>query len=194
MADMALDPARTAVLAMDYQQGIVSGNAMAGERSVVRKAKSVLDGARRAGVAVIHVVIRFREGYPEVSRRNRMFSGLKQMGLFLIGSEEAMIDKSLGPLEGDIVVSRPRVNAFYNSDLQSVLSSQEIHTLVLMGIATDWVVEATARHATDADYRVIVLEDCCAGMSVESHDFAIANILGMIGEVSTSEEFLANLK
>jgi nicotinamidase-related amidase len=179
---------------MDFQERIVSMNAMAKERDVMQKAKAVLDGARRAGLPIIHIVIQFREGYPEVSSRNRMFSGIKQVGLFVIGQEETKIHKDLDPVEGDIVVSRPRVNAFYNSDLQSILTSKEVNTLVLMGIATNWVVEGTARYATDADYRVIVLEDCCAGISVEAHDFSITNILSAIAEVSSSQEFLANLK
>jgi nicotinamidase-related amidase len=34
--------------------------------------------------------------------------------------------------------------------------------VVLMGVATEFVVEAAAKHAADADFRVIVLEDCCA--------------------------------
>ena len=194
MKELELDRTKTAVLAMDFQQRIVSMNAMAQERSVVQKAKAVLDGTRRAGLPVIHIVIQFRAGYPEVSSRNRMFRGVKQMGLFITGHEETKIHKDLGPVEGDVVVSRPRVNAFYNSDLQSVLSSKEVNTLVLMGIATNWVVEGTARYAADADYRVIVLEDCCAGISVEAHDFSITNTLSAIGEVSTAEEFLANLK
>jgi len=194
MKDLKLDVSKTAVLAMDFQERIVSMNAMAKERGVIQKAKAVLDNARRAGLPIIHIVIQFREGYPEVSYRNRMFSGVKQMGLFVIGQEETKIHKDLAPVEGDIVVSRPRVNAFYNSDLQSVLASREVNTLVLMGIATNWVVEGTARYATDADYRVIVLEDCCAGISVEAHDFSITNILSAIAEVYSSEEFLANLK
>ena len=94
------------------------------------------------------------------------------------------------PVSGDIVVRRPRVNAFYGSDLESILCSKEVDTLVLMGVATNWVVEATARYAADADYRVIVLEDCCAGLSVEAHDFSIGNILSRIGEVSNSTGFL----
>jgi len=194
MQDLKLDMSKTAVLAMDFQERIVSMNAMAQQRSVVQKAKTVLDGARQAGLPVIHIVIQFREGYPEISSRNRMFSGVKQMGLFVTGQEETRIHEDLGPLEGDITVSRPRVNAFCSSDLQSILSSNEVNTLVLMGIATNWVVEGTARYAADADYRVIVLEDCCAGLSVEAHDFSITNILSTIAEVASSEEFLANLK
>lgn len=194
MANLGLDLTKTAVLAMDFQKDIVSQSAVQ-ERDVVRKAKSVLEGARQVGIPVIHVVIQFREGYPEVSPRNHLqrLTRVKEMGRFLIGQEGTMIDESLGPEKGDIIVSRPRANAFYNSDLQSILSAKDVHTLLLMGIATNLVVEATARYASDADYRVIVLEDCCAGISAEAHEFAINYIFSLIGEVSSSEEFLANL-
>lgn len=194
MADLHLDLTKTAVLAMDFQQKIVTGNAMARERNVVPKVRSVLVGARRAGLTVIHVIVQFRPGYPEVSSRNRMFSGIKQSGLFVVGHNETIIDNSLGPAEGDIVVGRPRMSGFYCSDLQAVLSAKEVNTLVMMGISTEWVVESTVRHAVDADYRAIVLEDCCAGMSVEAHNIAMTYIFTRIAEVSTSEEFLANLK
>lgn len=194
MAGLELDPAKTAVLAMDFQNGVVAAIPMAQERNVVQKAKPVLEAARKAGVPVIHVILQFRDGHPEVSPRNRMFGAMKQLGLFAAGKDETRIAEELGPEKGDIIVSRPRVNAFYNSDLQAILSSMEIDTLVLMGIATNFVVESAARYAADADYRVIVLEDCCASMSVEAHDFAITNVFGMIAEVSTSADFIDSLK
>jgi nicotinamidase-related amidase len=194
MAGLELDLTKTAVLSMDFQKGIIAYNVMAQESNVIQKVKTVLDGARQAGLPVIHVVLQFREGHPEISSRNRMFSVIKQMGLFVTGQEEGRIEESLGPVKGDIIISRPRVNAFYGSDLQAVLTSKGIDTIILMGIATNWVVEGTARYATDADYRVIVLEDCCAGISKEAHDFSIANVLSTIAEVSTSQEFLASLK
>ena len=194
MSELKLETGRTAVLAMDFQQGIVSGNNMAGERGVIDKACSVLDAARKSGITVIHVVLQFRDGYPEISPKNRMFSGIRGMERFLAGSEETGIVEAVSPKSGDVVVRRPRVNAFYGSDLQTILASSELDTLVLMGVATNWVVEATARYAADADYRVIVLEDCCAGLSVEAHDFSIDNILGRIGEISTSEDFLKSLE
>jgi len=194
MPDLELDLTKTAVLSMDFQKGIIAYNVMAQERNVIQKAKTVLGGARRAGIPIIHVVLQFREGHPEISSCNRMLSVIKQMGLFVTGQEEGRIEESLGPVKGDIIVSRPRVNAFYGSDLQTVLTSKGVDTIILMGIATNWVVEGTARYAADADYRVIVLEDCCAGISVEAHDFSIANVLSTIAEVSTSQEFLATLR
>jgi len=192
MEDLGLEFDKTAVLAMDFQESIVSRNVLAQERSVLPKAQAVLRGARSVGVPVIHIVIQFREGYPEVSPRNRMLRRITELGQFLIGDSGTMIERSLGPEDGDIVVSRPRANAFYNSELQSILGSKSIQTLLLMGIATNWVVEATARYAADADYRVIVLEDCCAGVSAEAHDFSIGTIFSQIAEISSSKELLEN--
>ncbi|MCX5998917.1 MAG: cysteine hydrolase [Chloroflexi bacterium] len=194
MTDLQLNASKTAVLAMDFQQLVISSLPAAQGANLMQKVKAVLDGARQAGLPLIHVVLQFREGYPEVSSRNRMFSGLKQMGLFGAGHDDGKIADSLGPVKGDIIVSRPRVNAFYNSDLQSILSSKGVDTVVLMGIATNFVVEGTARHAVDADYRVIVLEDCCAGTTVEAHQGSISHVLSQLAEVATSEDFLSSLK
>lgn len=194
MPGLSVDPKSTAVLAMDIQKGIAANNAMAVERGIVEHARSVLEAARRAGIPVIHVVIQFRAGYPEVSSRNRMFSGLRQSGRFLIGNDESGVHEALGPLPSDIVISRPRVNAFHGSDLETVLRAKGVDTLVLMGISTNWVVEATARHATDLDYRVVVLEDCCAAASVQDHSYSIENVLKRIGEVATSKDFVDSLR
>jgi nicotinamidase-related amidase len=192
VANLGLDVTKTAVLAMDFQEGIVS-NFIVREPGVLQRAKLVLEGARRSGLLVIHVVIQFREGYPEVSSRNKMLASIKKTGRFVIGGKDTSIYKELSPRQGEVIVSRSRANAFYNTDLQSILSSRGINTLVLMGIATNWVVESAARYAADADYRVIVLEDCCAGITQAAHSFSVSNILKAIGEVSNSHEFLESV-
>lgn len=192
--NLDLDMKRTAVLALDFQKGIVGGNAMAKERNIVQKAKSALDGARKAGLPVVYVVVQFREGYPDISPRNRMFGGLRGTQRLLIGGDDSQIDASVAPVQGDVVVTRPRMNGFFNSDLQTVLASRDINTLVLMGVASNLVVESTARYASDSDFRVIVLEDCCASFSVEAHNFVMTNIFNRIAEVSSSADFLASLK
>jgi len=44
----------------------------------------LLDGARQAGILVIYIQVGFRQGYPEVGRRNPMFSSIEQSGRFLL--------------------------------------------------------------------------------------------------------------
>jgi nicotinamidase-related amidase len=61
------------------------------------------------------------------------------------------------------------VSAFAGTDLDMILRANGIETLVLAGIATSGVVLSTLRHAADADYKVVVAEDCCADRDPEVH-------------------------
>jgi hypothetical protein len=63
---------------MDYQQDIVGTYPADRQHEILQKAGSVLVAARRAQLPVIYVVVRFRDGYPEVSPRNKIFHGLKR--------------------------------------------------------------------------------------------------------------------
>ena len=58
-----------------------------------------------------------------------------------------------------------------------VKEQKALETLLLAGVATNFVVEECARTAAAKDYEVIVLEDCCASMNQMMHDFPIKNIL-----------------
>ena len=57
-------------------------------------------------------------------------------------------------------------------------------TLILTGVATNFVVEATARTAVDSGYEVIIAEDCCASVNKDLHDFTIKNILPNLAIIS----------
>lgn len=68
-----------------------------------------------------------------------------------------------------------------------------VDTLILTGVATNFVVEATTRTAADKDYRVIIAEDCCASMNKEMHEFTINNILPNLAIISNSKEICSSL-
>jgi len=195
MANLNLDRSKTAVLSMDLFKGMAN-NPMVQERNTMGNARKVLDAARVAGVPVIHVVIGFREGYPEVSDRNKLFGGMiKKNGLMRMGGEQVEIHDLVKPAPGEVVVNRPRINPFYNSELPSLLKAKDIETVVLMGISTNFVVEAAVRHAADADYRVIVLEDCCASHArAEDHDWTIQNVLSRLVDVASSDDFVESVR
>ncbi|MBI2231551.1 MAG: isochorismatase family protein [Deltaproteobacteria bacterium] len=67
-----------------------------------------------------------------------------------------------------------------------------LDTVVLMGVATEFVVEAAARHAADADYRVIVLEDCCAAFSDEAHRASL-HVMDHLATLATSADFIGSV-
>ena len=88
---------------------------------------------------------------------------------------------------------KPRMNAFYGSELSTLLAARDIETIAISGVSTGFVVESTARYAVDADYRVIVLEDCCAAASPEEHERALASMAPLV-HILSSADFLASIR
>ena len=74
---LSFDTARTALLSMDYQAGIVSIYGGDGKEELLARAAGGLGGARVSGMTVVHVRVGFRPGLPEVSARNPLFASVK---------------------------------------------------------------------------------------------------------------------
>jgi nicotinamidase-related amidase len=149
--------------------------------------------ARRAGVPVIYVRVAFREGLPEISRRNRTFSALAERGGFGENDPATKIHAGVAPAAGDIVVVKKRVSAFAGSDLKIVLRSLDADSLVLTGIATSGVVLSTLRQAADLDYELVVLRDGCADADPEVHRVLLEKVFPRQASVLSTDEWIAAL-
>jgi nicotinamidase-related amidase len=178
---------------MDFQSGIVAGFGGSDQAGLLQRAQAVLAAARASQVQVIHVVVGFRPGHPEISPRNAAFSTAKKSGRFVAGDPDAEIHPAVLPQSGEIVVTKRRVSAFAGSDLELVLRARGIETLVLMGIATSGVVLSTLRQAADSDYGLIVLSDCCADRDPEVHRCLMEKVFPRQATVVTGEEFRQGL-
>jgi nicotinamidase-related amidase len=184
-----LDRAKTAVLSMDIQKATVRRSAMFRERNVGQAAKSVLEAARKAGILVVHVVIDYQPAF--FSPRNRFLQKVRVPALSAPGVDVAELLEffdDVKPVGDEPVIRKPRMNPFFGTALESMLRSRDIDTVVLMGVATEFVVEAAARHAADADFRVIVLEDCCAGFSDEAHRVSL-HIMDHLATLAAAADF-----
>lgn len=188
--DFTVDRDRTAILIMDYQNEIVSMLPEGQQRVLLPQAGRVLNEARQAGLPVIYVVVRFREGYPEVNPRNKAFGGLKGSGRLTEGTAGADIHPEVAPQGGDVVVTKRRVGAFSTTDLMCVLKAREADTLVLLGIATSGCVLSTVRWAADMDYQLVVVSDCCADRDEEVHRVLMEKVFPRQATVVTAQEFL----
>ena len=80
----------------------------------------------------------------------------------------------------------------YQTELEKILVSLGVSSLVFTGIATNGVVEGTARDAIMRGWHVITLSDCVASFSQELHDASLVN-LANIGTVVSSDQFLAGI-
>ena len=190
---VTLDLARTAVLSMDMQAGIVS--VYSNDETMIRRAAELLDRCRAHRLPVIHIKVGFRPGLPEVSDRNPLFGAIRTSPEHqrLFQGDAGAVHPLLGPKEGDIVIEKHRVSAFTGTDLEMILRAQSVETLVLFGIATSGVVLSTLLDAGDADYRVIVIRDCCGDREPELHAALLDKLFPRRGTVMTAAEFLALL-
>jgi nicotinamidase-related amidase len=189
---MLIDVKTTALLAMDFQNFIVDsyGDDMA---ALLARARTLLAAARQAGALVIYVAVRFRPGYPEISPDNAMFSGIKNAGLLLEGESGADIHAAVAPHDGDLMVTKRRVSAFAGSDLELLLRAKGIKTLVLAGIATSGVVLSTVREAADKDYRLVVVQDCCADHDEDVHRVLLEKLFPRQATIMDAAAVLAAL-
>lgn len=188
-------PAHTAILSMDCQTGIVSVYAKSDKDAFLARAAGVLTHARRTGITVIHVQVGFRPGLPEVSSRNMLFSAVKSSPEHQKLFQEPLgaIPSIIAPQEGEIAITKHRISAFAGTDLGMILRAREIDTLVLFGIATSGVVLSTLLEASDADFRLAVIKDCCADLDPQVHDCLIGKLFPSRGSVLSSLEFLDTL-
>ncbi|HET8664052.1 MAG TPA: isochorismatase family cysteine hydrolase [Nocardioides sp.] len=180
-----------ALLVMDFQLGIVER--FAGSAEVVARARAALDAARARELRVVFVRVGFRDGYPEVSSRNRGFSAAADRGDLGEGDAGTQVVAELAPRPGETVVVKRRVSAFTGSDLEVVLRAAEVDHLVLAGIATSGVVLSTLREAADRDYRLTVLGDACVDADPEVHRVLTEKVFPRQADVITADEWVAGL-
>lgn len=194
-SQLTLNPARSAVLSMDFHTSIVSIY-VKDQEALLARAASVLKQARRSGMTVIHVQVGFRPKLPEISPRNALFGALKSSVQHqqLFEGAAGAIHPSVAPEGDDITVTKHRVSAFAGTDLEMILRAKDIDTLVLFGIATSGVVLSTLLHAADADYRLTVIKDCCADRDPDVHDCLVDKVFPRPATVVLASEFVEALK
>lgn len=188
MPEIELEAGRTALLVMDFQKPIVERYA-AGREALLAATASAIVAARAAGVRVIYIVVGFREGFPEISPRNQGFAAVKAMTAF-----STEIAPQVAPAPGEVVVTKHRVSAFHGTDLEMILRAHDIDTLALCGIATSGVVLSTLRHAADADYRLLVLRDCCSDQDAGVHGCLCDKVFPRQAQVIAAAEFAQALR
>lgn len=158
------------------------------ERNVLENTAKAIAAARKAGVRIGYVRVGFSPDYREAPPASPIFSGARNNGIFKLGTKGTEVHPALAPEEGDFAIVKHRVSPFYATSLEPILRANGIERVVLCGVSTNGVVHSGAREAHDRDYEVVILEDCCAGVTPDEHMHAIA-CLGRFASIVNSSEF-----
>ena len=158
-------PASTALLVMHYQTDILGLFPDVSAR-LLANTRALADAARARGVAIYFCRIAFSPDYAEISRNNKNGSGLAASGLFV----DNRIAPELGRLPDEPEIVAHRASVFHGTSLGLQLSARGIDTLMLAGVASTGVVLSTLAHASDADYRLYTVKDCCYDPDTVVHE------------------------
>lgn len=197
---MKLDPAKTALVLIEYQ------NDFATEGGTLHEAvKGVMDSsnmlpntietvkkARELGATVILAPISFAEGYREITNHPYgILKGVVDTNSFRKGTWGAEIIEDLTPQENDIVVEGKRgLDTFASTNLDFILRSRGIENIALGGFLTNCCVESTMRTGYERGFNVITLTDCVAATSEEEQRVAIEKDYPMFSRPMSHAEFL----
>lgn len=143
------------------------------ERRVVENTRVAIDKARSAGVPVGFVRVGFSPDYRECPPNSPIFSGARRNSIFKLGEWGTQTHPDLGQRPEDFDIVKHRVSPFYSTSLDAILSARGISTIYCSGISTNAVVQAMVREGHDRDYRIVVVEDACCGLSREEHEIAV---------------------
>jgi nicotinamidase-related amidase len=161
----------------DDQQGID----ISMYREVIPRLTRVLEVAREIGLFIVYIQntalpehlsdspaqIRF---LMKLSKKNIQQGGVEAT---LEGTRGQQFVEELAPLPGELIVKKHRSSAFWGTDLDMILRSNGIKTVVVTGCTTEGCVESTARDAMFNDYYVVVLKDCVASDDRRQHEASL---------------------
>jgi nicotinamidase-related amidase len=179
--------AHTALLLIDMQRDFVERDGLFGRMGIdltmydeVRPRLAVLLGeARRHGVLVVHVQNtalpnRVSDSPAQIRFNLRLHKSARRGGPPLLytvpGTPGHEFVEELTPLPGEPVVRKYRSSAFWGTNMELLLRSNGIQTVVVGGCTTEGCVESTARDALFSDHYVVIADDCVGSDNRQQHD------------------------
>jgi len=205
MLETKIDPRKTALLVIDMQNDLVKVEEepfaelykMVQSNRIIENMDKVIRAARKVEMPVVFLKHVLREDYRDVvpSITDVMLRGEAPppRKAMIEGTPGAEVVDELKPAPGDYVIAKRRGNGFYNTELELILRSRGVDTLILGGVVTNGCILATVQGARERDFHTIVVNDCCAGTTQEGHDWPMQNLFSRSGRVRTSDEVVVAL-
>lgn len=185
-APQHLDPTKTALLVIDFQNEYFSGRMPIpnGEKALAN-ANRLIERADAEGITVYHVQHVTPVGSP----------------VFAEDSETSAFHRDSQPAANHATLRKSSVSVFPTTDIDQRLKQSGVDTLIITGLMTHACVAGAARDAVPLGYNVIVAEDACATRDLDmgngqtiSHDTlhraALASIDDTFGDILTTEQIL----
>jgi nicotinamidase-related amidase len=202
-----VDPAHTALVVIDMQRDFCTAGGAFDKLGVnlsmyppmIPRLAALVAAARRAGVRVIYVLMTVLPGRASESPAQIRFNlrlhlqshgAVAPLGYTADGSTGQQVIPELAPHADDWIVKKYRSSAFWGTNLDMLLRSNAVQSLVVTGCTTEGCVESTARDALFNDYYVTIAEDCVASDDPAQHDASML-LMRHRFDIASSDEIVA---
>ena len=164
------------------------------ETTLIPSIRKLLDYFRANRLPVIHVLLgsdyrdlrdcppRFREWVAKLERD----SGVED--IFWSGGRGYEVRDEIAPVEGETIVRKLTMGAFNSGNIDTVLRSMGLTSLVITGVSTNACVETTARDAADRGYATLIVDDATADYDQAAHDATLRAFHFNLGRVVRSSD------
>jgi len=178
-----------ALIVIDMQRDFIDPGApieCVGGRAIIPNIQMLLAVARKNHVRIIYT--------QEAHRPEKVDFGLELMRgepeHCIEGTSGIDIVPELAMNTGDFLVRKRRYSGFFATDLDILLRGLGVRVLILVGVATDICVRATAQDAQQHGYEVMIPKECVAGTTMSRHEAALENIHHVFGKVISMDQAL----
>jgi nicotinamidase-related amidase len=179
-----LDP-NTALIVIDLQKGIVSGNFIHPIVEIAGRTRALIDAFRAKNLPVVLVNVAGRAP-------GRTEQGPRANQTFADGWADLLPELDRQP--SDIAVTKRGWGAFATTNLEAQLKSRGVTQVVVAGVATSVGVEATARQAYEQGFNVTLALDAMTDIREEAHRYSIKNVFPRLGETGSAQEIISLLE
>lgn len=205
MLETKIDIKKSALLVIDMQNDLVNSTKepfkdvtkMGKDKGIIDNTAKIIAVARQVNIPVIYACHVHRkdgaDSVPTVTDLMLQGMNIPYDQVMVEGTLGAQIVDELKPAPEEHVILKRRASAFYNSDLELMLRSIGIDTIILAGVVTDGCVISTVQDARLRDFHIIVLSDCCATYLPKNDNYFIKNIFPRLGRVRTTNEVIATI-
>jgi nicotinamidase-related amidase len=207
------DSSQLALVVIDMQRdflepggfGAALGNDVLRLQAIVPTLKNLLEYCRSLKLPIIHTIECHQPDLSDCppAKLNRGKGEIKigdrgALGRILIKGEPGNnIIPELAPLPHETVIYKPGKGAFCNTNLQTILQSQNITHLLITGVTTEVCVQTTMREANDRGYECLMVEDCTESYFAEFKQATLEMVRaqgGIVGWTAPAEAVIQGLK
>jgi ureidoacrylate peracid hydrolase len=197
-----IDAATTALIVVDMQNYFMAPGMPACcevARDIVPNVNRLADALRSAGGTVVWIVTEALPGstmdWPNLYELGDDHVRDARLEKLAAGSDGHTLWPALQRMDSDLTVTKTRYSAFIDgsSDLEAQLRKRGIHTVLIVGVATNVCCESTARDAMMLDFRTVMVSDANAAISDDEHAASLIAFYLYFGDVQTTDQVVENL-